>query len=472
MKKFPTSIRKKVNYAYYVGITLIIAIAFLNYFNLQKINQRIEFSFIASDLFDATLEMRRFEKNYFLYGYADDYNENLIYTDEAKDIISKHEKAIEQLVIKSNIYALKTDILRYSDLMHEHYDKERRLFHDQAALLEEKIRERGKEIVNTAQAISTAERQYIQSLIDSSQNTLIVSGVFLIIIGFFIARYLSRMVIRPLKLMESSMMHIAEGEFTFMPVLSRDKELMSLSKAVNKMLLELELRQKRLIQSEKLASTGTLLFGVAHEMNNPLSNISTSCEILKEEIETADIEYQRELLTQIENETDRAKEIVGTVLDFSREGKKGIINLRETVYESYRLLRGELPSKIEVHIKIPDNLTLYADKQKLEQVFLNLIKNAAESIHEEGVIRISAGMKSEDMIEIKVQDTGTGIDSETISRIFDPFFSRKDAKKGYGLGLFVVHGIIEEHRGTIDVESQSNHGTTFLLRLPVKENKS
>lgn len=471
MSKFQPSIRKKVNYAYYVGITLVIIIALLNYFSLQKINKKIEFSFIISDLFDTTLEMRRFEKNYFLYGDTEDFHENLSFTEKAESIINSNENALQELTIKSDFNALKSDIRLYRNLMSEHFDTTKKLLHDESILLEEKIRETGKNIVNTAGVISTVERQYIQSLVDSSQKTLIVTGLFLIIIGFFIAQYLSHMVIRPLKLLENSMKRIVEGEFYFLPALSRDRELLSLSKAVNTMLVELELRQKHLIRSEKLASTGTLLFGVAHELNNPLSNIFSSCEILTEEIETADLEYQKELLSQIESETERAKNIVRTILEFSREGKKGITNLRDTVNESYRLLKGELPSKIEVRIDIPHHLQLYADKQKLEQVFLNLIKNSAEAVLDEGVISVDARVNENDMVEITVKDNGIGMDSETVSKIFDPFYSRKDSKKGYGLGLFVVHNIIEEHNGTIDVESEPGHGTTCLMTLPLKEKK-
>ena len=469
MFNIQTSIMMKIIYAYFIGIAIIFIVAFLNYVNLREINKKIELSFIISDLIDTTFEMRRFEKNYFLYAQQEDYRDNLKYTDKIANIIDKNRESIKTFE-GEKMSTLESNINDYRNLIQKHFNLHESPYPDDVHPVEDKIRQKGKEIVTAAKNISIAERQYIQALIASSQKTLIGSGIFLIILGFFIAQYLSFMVIRPLKRFEKSMKRIADGEFSFVPVLSHDKELVSLRRAMNIMLVELELRQKHIIRSEKLASTGTMLFGVAHELNNPLSNISTSCEILKEEPDNGNPVFRQDLLSQIESETDRAKDIVRTILEFSREGKKGMINLRETVIESYRLLRGELPSKIEVHIEIPDYITLFADKQKLEQVFLNLIKNSTEAIPEEGVISINARTNDNNMVEIKVSDTGIGMDYETVSKIFDPFFSNKDTKMGYGLGLFVVHNIIEEHGGSIDIGSEPGHGTTFLLVLPLKEN--
>jgi len=240
---------------------------------------------------------------------------------------------------------------------------------------------------------------------------------------------------------------------------------MSLSKAFNTMLVELELRQMHLVQTEKLASLGTLLFGVAHELNNPLSNISTSCQILKEEIDEADIGYKKELLSQIENETDRAKDILRSLLDYSKSGEKETINLKRTVSESIRFIGGDAPAKVEIDLNIPEGLELFADKQQLQQVFLNLIKNAMEAIEGEGKISISA-KKVKDTVEIKVSDTGKGMEQEILSKIFDPFFTTKDVGMGTGLGLSVSYGIIEKLGGRIEVQSTPNNGAVFTIIIP------
>ncbi|GAB4540647.1 MAG: ATP-binding protein [Thermodesulfovibrionia bacterium] len=466
---FQPSIRKKVKFAYYFGITLISIIAIINILNLRTLNKKIAFSFVISELFDITLEMRRFEKNYFLYRHREDYLENLKFTEKAEDIISKNKEAIKGLSIRADVYVLESNIQEYKSLMQRHFQLSGTSPYE-ASDLETKIRERGKDLVTQTESISMAERGYIQSLINTSQKIFITSGIFLIIVGFFIAEYLSRMVAKPLKQLENSMQKFANGEFSFIPVISRDKELMSLSKAFNTMLVELELRQRHLIQSEKLASLGTLLFGVAHELNNPLNNISTSCQILREELETADPEFKKELLSQIESETDRARDIVRSILDYSKTGTREVVNISNLVREAIKFIKAEVPPKVELALEIPEDITVKADPQQLKQVFLNLIKNSIEAMDGEGKVTISA-KHHHPHIEIRVTDTGKGMSQEVLSKIFDPFFTTKEGGKGYGLGLFVTQNIIKEHGGTIDVQSSPGHGTTFLIRLPEREDE-
>lgn len=243
--------------------------------------------------------------------------------------------------------------------------------------------------------------------------------------------------------------------------------MISLSRAFNRMLVEMELRQSHLVRTEKLASLGTLLFGVVHEINNPLNNIYTSCQILREEIDSKDMEFKKELLKQIESETERARDIVHSILDYSKADKKEMVNLDSIVRESIRFIRSEIPPKIEINIDIPRDINLFADPQQLKQVFLNLIKNSLNAIEGDGKIDISAILRNHD-VEIKITDTGKGIPSEVLPRVFDLFFTTKEGRKGYGLGLFVTHNIIKEHQGSIDIQSSPGHGTTVQIKLPVK----
>jgi signal transduction histidine kinase len=287
---------------------------------------------------------------------------------------------------------------------------------------------------------------------------------------------------------------IAEGNFENIPIDSGDREVLSLTRAFNKMLRELELRQRHLIQSEKLASLGTLLSGVAHELNNPLSNISSSGQILSEELESADTAYKKELVEQINEQTDRARNIVRSLLEFSRDKdfKKQDLPLRRLFEETIRFIKGQVPPKVSIRLEIPEDITIVADKQRIQQVFLNLIKNAAEAIMEDGSITIKARHHraidkvedegsiynylryhgkctlEDDTVDIEIQDTGTGIPQDLLSKVFDPFFTTKDVGQGSGLGLFIVHEIIEEHGGCIAVDSENGKGTTFLIRLPMK----
>lgn len=266
---------------------------------------------------------------------------------------------------------------------------------------------------------------------------------------------------------------IAEGNFERVEVKSNDVEIVSLTNAFNKMLKELELRQRRqLVQSEKLASIGTLISGIAHELNNPLSNISTSSEILKEEIEEADISYQKELISQIEEQTDRARNIVRSLLEFSRDSefKKESLSLKGLFEETIRFVKGQIPTPVTMDFHIPDDIVILVDKQRIQQAFLNLIKNAIESIPDKGDISIKAQKSVEgDRVNIEISDTGLGISPDILKKIFDPFFTTKDVGKGTGLGLFIVYEIIKEHDGSIAVSSEQGKGTTFLIRLPLQE---
>lgn len=490
MLKYQPSIRQKIIFGYYIILGVIVVLSIFSFVELRFMEKKIMFGEVISEFFDATLEIRRFEKNYFLYEKEDDYHENLRYVTKAQELIEKNIKGFETLAAVQQITSLRTDLKKYKELMEQYASP-----HCQKAALAGSIRHTGKDIITNAEDISKTERRQLQAMLYNSQNILVFSIIVLFLIGVALGQALSKMVVKPLKLLENSMEMIADGRFESIKINSRDREIVSLANALNKMLKELEMRQRHLIHSEKLASLGTLLAGVAHELNNPISNISTSTEILKEEIETADNEHKKELLSQIEGQTDRARNIVRSLLEFSRdkEFKKENISLKTLFEETMRFVKGQVPTTVEISLDIPDDIVIFADKQRIQQAFLNLIKNALESISGEGSVFIGAQkhraidklkdetgifnyMKyrgkctlEEDTVDIEIKDTGAGIPHELLPKIFDPFFTTKDVGKGSGLGLFVVHEIIEEHDGCIAVDSRVGKGTTFLIRLPIKE---
>ena len=179
--------------------------------------------------------------------------------------------------------------------------------------------------------------------------------------------------------------------------------------------------------------------------------------------------YKKELLSQIEGETERARDIVRSTLDYSRKRDREKLKLLDMVYETIRFVKGDLPAKVEIEVKIPDGLTVFADRQGLQQAFLNLFKNGIEAMRGEGKISIGARGLPTGRVEIRFNDTGEGMAPEILSKVFDPFFTTKDAGKGSGLGLFIVHKIIKENDGAILVQSEKGYGTTFLIALPSRE---
>ncbi len=225
----------------------------------------------------------------------------------------------------------------------------------------------------------------------------------------------------------------------------------------------------QLIQSEKLASLGRLSAGVAHEINNPLTSILLYANLMREKLEK-DHPLEKNL-TYIIEDTERCKEIVKNLLAYSRQTNptRNYFRLSDIIDESLRLIRDQ---KLFLHIKViedkwPHWLLVYADKNQLCQVVINLIINAIDAMEGQGILTLRT---SQDAVSgkaiLEVTDTGSGIPIENKSKIFDPFFSTKELGKGTGLGLSMAYGIMEENHGRIFVKETGPQGTTFALELP------
>ena len=227
--------------------------------------------------------------------------------------------------------------------------------------------------------------------------------------------------------------------------------------------------QKAMMQNEKLASVGRLSAGVAHEINNPLTTILTTAMLLQEDIEPADPIYPE--LETISKETLRCRKIVTSLLDFARQSQpnKKLNDLNDIVRESVLLTKKQAAFKdvtVEQHL-VSDLPQAHVDKGQIQQTLINLILNAAESTDAGGVIRVSTSLDDRRReILITISDTGEGIPDDMIDKIFDPFFTTK--ADGNGLGLAITHGIVEQHGGTIDVQSKVGEGTIFTIRLPME----
>lgn len=483
--QYMDSLRQKITFGYYAIGALIVGLSLFAFVELRLIEEKVLVGERISEFFDATLEIRRFEKNYFLYRQAADAAENAAYVAGAQRLLQDDFADFSSLIGAARVAVLRDALGRYSRLMTE-YVRMPVSGAAQNEALESLIRKAGKEVVTIAEEIAGVERKRLQSSLERHRYSLIVSIVVLILLVIAIGQVLSRMVARPLKQMEESMEAVANGRRDQIDIASADREIVSLTNAFNHVLQELELRQKHLVRSEKLASLGTLLSGVAHELNNPLSNISTSCQILVEELESADPEFKRELLAQIDEQTGRARNIVRSLLDFARdrEFKRETLPLAGLVAETLRFVKGQVPSRVAVVTEIPADIEIQGDKQRLQQVFLNLIKNALEALEGAGEIVIRAARAeetpgrfkfpaqcnpAEEAVEIEIRDNGHGIPPEVLPRIFDPFFTTKDVGKGSGLGLFIVYEIIEEHGGCIAAESEPGKGSAFHIRLPLNK---
>lgn len=233
---------------------------------------------------------------------------------------------------------------------------------------------------------------------------------------------------------------------------------------------EKERARMHLIQSEKLASIGRLAAGVAHEINNPLGGIIMYANLVLEELVEGSM--LRQNLTKVISQAERCKKIVRALLDFSRqqEPRTESIDTNGIIEEIFSILESHPEFQdIEIIKDLDPNLPcIMGDKSQLQQVFINIMLNAAESMSSGGKLIVKSRSKKQ-FIELKFTDTGPGIPPEYKEKVFEPFFTTKSGNKGSGLGLAISHGIISKHKGTISFETIPNEGTTFTITLPKEQ---
>ncbi len=226
--------------------------------------------------------------------------------------------------------------------------------------------------------------------------------------------------------------------------------------------------ERQLVQADKLSSVGLLAAGVAHEVNTPLAVISTYAQMLAKQVSGDD--QKSKLLEKIAKQTFRASEIVNSLLNFSRTSPTAFedIDLNRVIQESMVLIQHQMEKAgVKVQLDLEEQIpSIKGNSGKLQQVFLNLFLNARDAMAGGGNLTIRTRRAAE-AVAVDVIDTGHGIQPENLNRIFDPFFTTKAVRKGTGLGLSVSYGIVREHGGLIEVESQPGEGSRFHLEFPL-----
>jgi two-component system NtrC family sensor kinase len=471
------SLRKKIIMALSLFLIAGGSLWLLNYYKHYVLNQKLQILEKKDDLFNTILEARRYEKNYFLYTDTKNLEESISYVHLAEQKLLKIIENYSRYTIDRNLENKLDNLRQYEKalaallVLHQRKGSPATnpdLFETFAAR-QEAIRNLARNITEDMEKILNEERRYVNQLIQESKiyHLLALAGILalsVLTVLFFIFN-----VNRPLKSIETGIQKIVEGDYKNIPAISSGDEFESLVASLNTMISELNKRSEQLVQREKMASLGTLTSGVAHELNNPLNNISTSVQILLEELEDADLEYKKELLTQTEEQIQRARDIVRALLEFSRERsfKRKKVKLVDLVENTLKLIKGEIPTHVQLTVEIPADIQGEMDPRRIEQVLINLILNGIQAMETGGILSIKAGApKNEAGFYFEVSDTGKGIPPEDLGKIFDPFFTTKDVGKGSGLGLSVSHGIIEQHGGRIEVKSEVGQGSTFTVFLP------
>lgn len=307
----------------------------------------------------------------------------------------------------------------------------------------------------------------INKMIRKTQETLVLFFLLMagvVLLSVFIS--IKRFIIKPIKILLHGTEKIAQGLLYYKVEVNSKDEIGELANAFNKMANDLNEYQSKLLYHEKLATIGLLASSVGHELRNPLASIKNVSYYLKNYLKIPD-PRAKEFLYMLSKEVDTANKIITDLLDFSRvkQLNKVYFSLITMIDETLKDIGENEKVKIILNIS-PDIKDVYADKEKLKQVFINLITNSYQAIANKGELKIEANINN-NLLKIIFSDTGIGINKEIIGHIFEPLFTTK--AKGIGLGLAIANDIIEKHNGKITVESEEEKGAIFTIFLPVEE---
>ena len=467
-------IRRIVLFGMILSVLGFSVLGAISYRYLLQIEDALALAEVVDDLSSEILEIRRYEKNYLLYALEEDYLETLRYCDKALSIIERIEPREGGLIgadLKGRVtlVQLRDDLLRYKELF-SIIATQPGSNNDENDPQGVELRDQGKDLVDVVRQFVLYQRERILDIVGTLKHQLALAIGAFTGVAIFFSWLVGRRIFGALGIIEHSTRQIVQGNFKPLPLPDTSDETRGVVEAFNHMIEELERRQNQLLQEKKLASLGVLTSGIAHQLNNPLNNISTSCQILQEDLEAAlpvDPALTRQMLDNIYQEVSRSRDIVKGLLEFARETDFCLksVPLQTVVQRAVTLVSSEVPTGVRILTDIPADIVLPLDSQRFQEVLLNLMINAIHAISPPGVISLSATSEpgSTEAV-LQVTDTGAGIAPEHMGRIFDPFFTLKDT--GTGLGLSVVFGIIKKHGGTIGVESAVGEGTTFTIRLP------
>ena len=458
-----STIRRRIVMLHWLVLGFIIALISAYTWQIFSLERRLEALENCHDLFDNVLELRRYEKNLLLGVGEDNLNSIIFYLDKIELDVAALVKGAEQVFDEARMRDFRANLEDYKAIF--------KALPPGGRLDSEKVRGLGKGLVDFSKELLRLRQEGIKQALKAMLLGFVsVTGTFFLFIMLAL-QIQAKSVLSRVSYVRQATKDLLRGNFT--PIvdnaIKRD-EVSDLILAFNKMAGELETKQSQLVQSRKLAAIGTFSSGIAHELNNPLNNISLSADTLLEDYDQLDEQEGKEIIRDIIEQTERASAVVKNLLDFSRDKapSAALLDIKEVVGATVRLIANQLRLQaIWVEDYIPANLPpIKGDKQKLHQVFLNLFVNAIDVMPDGGLIFLEALETPDGYIQVNVNDTGSGIEPECIDHVFDPFYTTKAVGHGTGLGLSIVYGIVKKHGGYVEVKSKKNIGTTFAVFLP------
>ena len=518
------SLKKKIALSFFISAFLIAVLAAFEFINFVEIKREIRFLELTDTIRSKSLQLRRHEKNFFLYSplkaeeeskaihsYLDELDSLLVDTfPEGKaDVLPALRAhvlgyrggfdAIESLLkslltelgktkraygsyaqffplIESTLYERP---LQAADFLERAFPAPRphRLV-DGLRELDGRIsslRKDGEGIITVSKELDKKAREKVESSIGMSQAAILIVFPLFLASGILMLFLITKNVVRRLGLLIDVVEKTGKGQFSHVAAPTDDPGTDEVGVLIRKFddmedqlaerEAELERKNRELLQGRKLAAIGTLAAGVAHELNNPLNNIYLSTQVLAREAGANCPPAVKEAMGDILGQAVRVKKIVGDLLEFARgrEPQQRDVELNGLIRGVFSRLSADT-GKVRFFLDSdPAGVVLPADPEQMEQVFINLFTNAVEAMSGRGELRVQAKTPG-DSVTIRVSDTGKGMPKDAVEKIFEPFYTTKD--KGTGLGLAIVFNIIKKHYGEIGVESEEGKGTTFTITLP------
>ena len=442
------SIRTRLIIAFSLIFALCAFITLWSIYIIAEVGDKIHFLETSGNYRAEIQDARRFEKNFLLYGT--NLNDAQIHLANAERILKDNAQTIEKILGPADFQTMNTHLTDYHNLLS-------RL--DSAGIkgeikdIESALREHGSQMIERALDFEKKERQSVDDMLGLTRRIPFIFLILLLLCIIFIISFLARQLLGTLARFMKYTERIGEGDFS--PIGPQRKyrdEFSQLRMAFNKMIKEIDRREKIMVESHKLRAVGTLVAGVAHELNNPLNNTMLTAAMLQEDFKTLDDDEKLDMIQDVINETERSQKIVRNLLDFARESEIKVIPLKvnEIVQDSIRLVLNQIKlSKINLVTNFTENLSpIHGDIQMLGQIFINIILNAVDVLPENGTITITTyNSEHEDYVAVEIKDNGPGIPEHILPRIFDPFFTTKPIRKGTGLGLSVSRGMVSKLGG-------------------------
>lgn len=517
------SLKKKIIIGFLISSVIIVILAISAYVIFLEIRKEIRYLELSDTVRSRTLQLRRHEKNFILYGDSKESERFHAYLEEldvtlkqavpvykTKSLLTLHTKIeeygrrfghIEDIVrkfhgefdgLKSSYpkYALFFPLVESTFLERPMVNAEllKKIFllaPDNKLIMglseldaeTSALRKNGEEILNLSNDLDKSAREKVENSISLLQAEVLVLFPLFLVVGIGTLFMIGHSVVSRLKILTNAVAKAGKGDFSSLEVPEKRDEVGILMTTFNKMEndlmtrdVELARKNDELHRARKLASIGTLASGVAHELNNPLNNIYLSAQILEKETQESNNPIVKEIVGDIVGQTIRVKGIVGDLLEFARgrEPNRKEIEMNELIRKAYKLVSMTADTdRVNFTLNTdPGSIIIDADPEQLERVFINLFSNAVDAMSGAGDLAVTVSRNGEAYIKIKVSDTGKGMPGDALEKVFEPFYSTKD--KGTGLGLAIAFNIIKRHGGKISAESEEDRGTVFTIILPAR----